>query len=44
MHYSIMLDKQCIPMGSLVGQITQEAAVHLGLNQGVPVVEVNCEI
>ena len=34
------LPKKCLPMGSLVGGLTAEAANHLGLEEGVPVAQV----
>lgn len=34
------LPTKCIPMGSLVGQLTADAARHLGLTQGLPIVQV----
>eukprot|EP00980_Cylindrotheca_fusiformis_P009560 scaffold2101_cov127-Cylindrotheca_fusiformis.AAC.4 len=33
------LPQRCIPMGSLVGHITAEAAAHLGLPVGIPVAQ-----
>lgn len=33
------LPNKCLPMGSLVGKLTKEAAEHLGLDQSTPVVQ-----
>lgn len=36
---AVKLPKKCLPMGSLVGKLTAEAANHLGLEEGVPVAQ-----
>jgi ribulose-phosphate 3-epimerase len=33
------LPQRCIPMGSVVGRLTPDAASHLGLPEGIPVVQ-----
>jgi ribulose kinase len=33
------LPSTCLPMGSIVGNLTSEAAEHLGLSEGIPVVQ-----
>lgn len=33
------LPKRCLPMGATVGTLTKEAAKHLGLSEGLPVIQ-----